>query len=166
MIASFDHLLYKTNIFLLPCMSCCSVAQSCMTLCDPMDCSTPALPVHRQLPEFTQIHVHWIGDASNHLSRCHLLLFLPSIFPSIRIFSNESILCIRWPKYWSFSFSICPSNEYSGLISFRMIWLDSLQSKGLSRVISSITVQKNQFFSAQLSLQSKSHIHTWLLEKP
>ena len=122
MIASFDHLLYKTNIFLLPCMSCCSVAQSCMTLCDPMDCSTPALPVHRQLPEFTQTHVHWIGDASNHLSRCHLLLFLPSIFPSKRVFSREAALHIRWPNYWCFSFIISPSYEYSGLISFRIDW--------------------------------------------
>ena len=85
---------------------------------------------------------------SNHLILCHPLLLLPSIFPSIRVFSDESVLCIRWPKYWSFSFSISPSNEYSGLISFRI----SLQSKGLSRVFSSTTVQKHQFFGAQLSL--------------
>ena len=101
-------------------------------------------------------------------------------FPSIRMFSNESVLRIRWPKYWSFSFSISPSNEYSGLISFRMDWLISLLSKGLSRVLSNTTVQKHQFFVAQLyfptltsihdfvaqlSSQSNSHIHTWLLEK-
>ena len=85
---------------------------------------------------------------SNHLIRCHLLL-LPSIFPSIKVFSSESVLCIRWPKYWSFSFSISPSNEYLGLISFRMDWL---QSKGLSRVFSNTTVQKHQFFSTQFSL--------------
>ena len=85
------------------------------------------------------------------------------IFPSIRIFSNESALRIRWPKYWSFSIS--PSNEYSGLISFRIDWLDSLQFKGLSRVFSKTIVQKRQFFGAQ-SLRSKSHIHIWLLEKP
>ena len=91
---------------------------------------------------------------SNHLIFCHPLLLLPSIFPSIRVFSNESVLCIMWPKYWSFSFSISPPNEYSGLISFRMDWLDimALQSKGLSRVFSHTTVQKHQFFGAQLSL--------------
>ena len=88
---------------------------------------------------------------SNHLILCHPLLLLPSIFPSIRAFSNESVLRIRWPKYWNFSFSINPSNEYSGLISFRMDWLE-LQSKGLSRVFSNTTVQKHQFFSSQLSL--------------
>ena len=85
---------------------------------------------------------------SNHLILCHLLLFLPSIFSSIRVFSNESVLRIRWPKYWSFSFSISPSNEYSGLISFRMDWLDLLQFKRLSRLFSNTTVQKHQFFSA------------------
>ena len=94
---------------------------------------------------------------SNHLILCCLLLLLPSMFPSIRVFSSESVLCIRWPKYWSFSFSISPSNEYSGLISFSMDWL---QSKGLSRVFSSTTVQKHQFSGAQPSLWSSSHIHT------
>ena len=89
---------------------------------------------------------------SNHLTLCFPLLLLPSIFPSIRVFSNKSALPIRWPKYWSFSFSISPSNEYSGLISFRMGWLISLLSKGLSRVFSNTTVQKHQFFSTQLSL--------------
>ena len=82
--------------------------------------------LHHQLPEFTQTHVHWVGDAIQHLILCHPLLLLPSIFPSIRVFSNESALCIRWPKDWSFSFSLSPSNEYSGLISFRMDWLDFL----------------------------------------
>ena len=95
---------------------------------------------------------------SNHLILCHPLLLLPSIPPSIRVFSNESGLHIRWPKYWSFSFSISPSNEYSGLISFRMDWLDPF--KGLSSIFSNTTVQKHQFFGAQLSLQSNSHIHT------
>ena len=104
---------------------------------------------------------------SNHLILCCPLLLLSSIFPSIRVFSNESALCIRWPKYWSFSFSIRPSmNKYSGLISFRTDWLDLLQTKGLSRVFSNTTVQKHQFFGAQLSLWSNSHIHTRLLEKP
>ena len=91
---------------------------------------------------------------------CRPLLLPLSIFHSIRIFSNKSVLCIKWPKYWSFSFSISPSNEYSGLISFRMDWLDPRQSKGLLRVFSNTTVQKHQFFSAQLSLYSNSHIHT------
>ena len=101
-----------------------SVTQSCPTLCNPMDCSTPGLPVHHQLLEFTQIHVHRFGGAIHHLILCRPFLPLPSIFPSIRGFSNESVLRIRWPKYWHFSFSIGPSNEYSGLISFRMDWLD------------------------------------------
>ena len=97
---------------------------------------------------------------SNHLILCCPLLLLPSIFPSIRVFSTESALRIRWPKFWSFSFSISPSNEHLGLVSFRMDWLDSMQSKGLSRVFSNITVQKHQFFGGQLSLESNSHIHT------
>ena len=97
---------------------------------------------------------------SNHLILCHPFLLLPSIFPSIRVFSSELVLCIRWSKYWSFSFSISPSNEYSGLISFRMDCWISLQSKGLSRVFSNTTVQKHQFFSSRFSLYSKSHIHT------
>ena len=96
--------------------------------------------------------------SSNHLILCRLLL-LPSIFPSIREFSNESVLHIRWLKNWSFSFSISPSNEHSGLISLGIHWLISFQSKGLSRVFSNTTVQKQQFFSAQLSLWSNSHIH-------
>ena len=102
----------------------------------------------------------------NHLTLCRSLLLLPSIFPSIRVFSDASVLPIRCPKYRSFSFSISPSKEYSGLISFRMDCWISLQSKGLSRVFSNTTVQKHQFFSAQLYLYSNSHIHTWLLEKP
>ena len=96
-------------------------------------------------------HVHWVSDAI-HLIVCHSLLLLSSIFPSIRVFSSVSVICIRWPKYWSFSFSISPSNEYAGLISFRMDWLDLLLSKGLSRVFSNTTVQKHQFFGAKLSL--------------
>ena len=95
-----------------------------------MDCSTPGLPVHHQLPELTQTHVHRVSDASNHLILCHPLLLLPSILPSIRVFSKESVLRIRWPKHWSFSFNISPSNEYSGLISFGMDWLDLLAVQG------------------------------------
>ena len=129
-----------------------SVAQSCLTLCNPMDCSTPCFPVHHQLPELAQTHVHRVSMASNHLILCYYLLLLPSIFPNTRVFSKESVICIRWPKYWSFSYSISPSNEYSGLISFRLTSLLSLQSKGLSTVFSNTTVQKHQFFGAQLSL--------------
>ena len=95
---------------------------------------------------------------SIHLVFCHPLLLLPSIFPSIRVFSNESALHIRWPKYWSFSFSISPSSEYSGLISFRIDYLISLQSKGLSRVFSNTTIEKHQFFGTQPFLWSNSHI--------
>ena len=95
----------------------------------------------------------------NHLILCHPLL-LPSIFPSIRVFSNESALRIRWPKYWSFSFNISPYNEHPGLVSLGWTGWIFLQSKGCSRVFSNTTVQKHQFFSAQLSLWCNSHIHT------
>ena len=105
-----------------------SVAQSCLTLCDLMDCSTPGLLVHHQLLEFAQTHVLWVVMPSNHLILCCPLHLLPSVFPSIRVFSNESALCIRWPKYWSFSFSISLSND-SGLISFRLTGLISLQPR-------------------------------------
>ena len=132
-----------------------SIAQSCLTLCHPMDHSTT---VHHQLLKLMPIESVM---PSNHFILCHPLLFLPSIFPSTRVFSNESALRIRWPKYWSFSFST--SQDW-----FPLGWTGwiSLQSKELSRVFSNITVQKHQFFSAQLSLQSNSHIHTWLLEEP
>ena len=135
-----------------------SVSQSCPALCDPMDCSRPGLPVRRQLPEFIQTHVESMMP-SNHLIVCYPLLLLLSIFPSIRVFSNESALRIRGPKYWSFSFSISPCSEYSGLIPLGWTGWISLRSKGLSRVFSNTTVQKHQFFTAQLSLQSNSHIH-------
>ena len=130
-----------------------SVSQSCLTLCDPMDCSMPGFPVHHQLPEFTQIHVHLVSDAiqpSHPLSSPSPPAFNLS---QNRVFSNESALCIRWPKYWSFSFNISPSNEYLGLISFIIAGLISLQSKGFSRVFSNTTVQKHQFFGTQTSLR-------------
>ena len=92
-----------------------SVTQSCPTLCDPMDCNKRGLPVHHQLPELLKFMSIESVIPSSHLILCCPLLLLPSIFPSIRIFSNESVICIKWPKYWSFSFSISPSNEYSGL---------------------------------------------------
>ena len=137
-----------------------SVAQSCPTLCYPMNYSTPGLPVHHQLLEFTQTHLHQVSDAiqtSHPLSSSSPPAPNPSQHQS---FSNESTLRMRWPKYWSFSFSIILSKEIPGLISFRMDWLDLLAVKGLSRVFSNTTVQKHQFFGAQPSSQFNSHIHT------
>ena len=188
-----------------------------------MNRSTSGLPVHHQLPEFTQTHENivkwvviniklycidtifssvqslnhvllfvtpWIAVRqaslsitnlwsslklasiksvipSSHLILCRPLFLLPPVPPSIRVFSNESALRMRWPKYWSFfSFSIIPSKEIPGLISFRMDCLDLLAVQGLSRVFSNTTIQKHQFLGAQLSSQSNSHIHTWPLEKP
>ena len=110
-----------------------SAIQSCPAPWNPMDCTMPGFPVHHQLLEIIQIHVHQVGDdiwPSDHLILCHPLLLLPSIFPSIRVFSNESVLHIRWPKYWNFSFSISPSKEHPGLISFRMDLLDLLAVQG------------------------------------
>ena len=106
------------------------VAQSRPTLCEPMDCSTPGFLVHQQLLTLLKLMSVESVMPSNHLILCYPLLLLPSIFPSIRVFSNESVLCIRWPKYWNFNFSISPSNEYSGLISFRIDWLDLLAVQG------------------------------------
>ena len=107
-----------------------SVAQSCLTLCDPMNRSMPGLPVHHQLPEFTQTHVHRVSDANQPSHPLSSLLLLPPIPPSITVFSNESTLRMRWPKQWSFSFSIIPSKEHPGLISFRIDWLDLLAVQG------------------------------------
>ena len=142
--------------------SCFSVAQLCPTLFDPMNCSTPGFPVIHCLPEFAQTHVHWVMMPSNHLILCRPLLLLPSIFPSITVFSNVSHLRIRWPKYWSFSFSISSSNEYSGLISFRMDWFDLLAVQG---TLGSLLQHHN---SSALSLlySPTLYIRTWLLEKP
>ena len=127
-----------------------SVAQSCPTLCDPMNRSTPGLCVHHQLPESTQTHVYCVGDAIQ--SSYPLLSPSP---PPLNLSQHQGLfkwVSIRWPKYWSFSFNISPSNQYSGLISYRINCWISLQSKGLSRVFSNTTVQKYQFFGAQLSL--------------
>ena len=110
--------------------SYCLVAQSCLTLCAPMDCSTPGFSVLHYLSGFLKVMSIVLVMPSNHLMLCHPLLLLPAILPSITIFSNESALHIRWAKYWSFSFSISPSNEYPGLISFRMDWLDLLAVQG------------------------------------
>ena len=127
-----------------------SVSQSCSTLCDPMNRS----PVHHQLLEFTQTRVHWVGDAIQPFCRPPLLL--PSIFPSIRVFSNESALCNRWPNYWSFSFNISPSNEHPGLISFRMDWLYLLAVQGTLKSLlqhhssRASILQHSAFFVVQL----------------
>ena len=135
-------------------------------LCDPMDCSMPGFPIHHQLPELTQTHVHQVGDAINRLIFCHPLLLLPSILPRSRVFSNESVLHIRWPKYWSFSFSISPFNEYSGLISIRMDWFDLLAIQGTLKSLLQDHSSKASILQCSLSLQSNSIIHTRLLEKP
>ena len=131
-----------------------SVTQSCLTLSNPMDCSTPGFPVLHHLPELVSVM------PSNHLILCHPLLLLPSVFPSIKVFSSKSALCLRWPKDWSFSFSSSPSNEYPELISLGLTDLISLQYKRLSKFFSNTTVQKHQFFGAQLSLWSNSCVHT------
>ena len=127
-----------------------SVAQSCSTLWDPMDYSTPGFPVHHQLPELTKFMSIQSVMPSNHLILCRPPPLLPSIFPSIRVFSNESDLLTRRPKYWSFSFSISSSSEYSELISFRMDWLDLFAVQGTLKSI--LQHHSLQFFSAQLSL--------------
>ena len=108
-----------------------SVTQSCPTFCDPMDCRMPGHPVHHQLLESTQIHVHRVNDTIQPFHPLSPLLLLPSIFPSIRVFPSESVLGIRWPKYCSFRFNISPSNEHPGMISFRMDWLDLLAVQGI-----------------------------------
>ena len=137
-----------------------SVTQSCPTLCDPMNRSTPGLPVHHHLPEFTQTQSIESVMPSSHLILGRPLLLLPPIPPSIRVFSNESTLRMNWPKYWSFSLSISPSSEHPGLVSFSMDWLDLLAVQGTLKSLCSMTVEKHQFFGTQLSSQSNSHIHT------
>ena len=140
-----------------------SVAQSCLTLYDPMNRSTPGLPVHHQLPEFMSIESVM---PSSHLILCCPLL-LPPIPPSIRVFSNESTLHMRWPKYWSFSFSTSPSNEHPGLISFRMDWLNLLAFQGTLKSLlqhhssKASILRCSAFFTVQLS-----HPVVILLEKP
>ena len=106
---------------------CCSVTQLCPTLCNPMDCSTPGFPVLQYLPEFKLMSIE-SKMPPNHLILCHPVLLLPSIFPSIRVFSSESALCIRWPKYWSFTFSISPSNKQLWLISFKIDCFETQES--------------------------------------
>ena len=128
-----------------------SVAQFCPTLCDPMKRSTPGLPVHHQLPEFTQNHVHRVGDA---IQPSHPLS------PSIRVFSNKSNLRKRWPKYWSFSFRIIPSKEHPGLISFRMDWLDLLAVQGTLKSLLQHHSSKASILRHSAFFTVHSHIHT------
>ena len=137
-----------------------SITQSCPTLCNPMNRAHQAsLSITNSRGLLKLMSIESVMP-SNHLILCRPLLLLPPISPSIGVFFNESTLHMRWPKYWSFSFSISPSKEHPGLISFRMDWLDLPAVQGLSRVFSNTTGQKHQFFGAQLSSQSNSHIHT------
>ena len=134
-----------------------SVTQLCQTLFDPIDCSTPGLPVHHQLPEFTQTDVHWVGDAIQPLHPLSSPSPPASIFPNIRVFSNESAFPIRWPKYWSFGFNISPSNEHPGLISFRMDWLHFLAVQGTVKSLlqhhssKASILQRSAFFIVKLT---------------
>ena len=141
---------------------CCSVAQSCLTVCDPMDCSMPGFPVLHYILEFAQTQVHWLNDAIQ-LSHPLCSLLHPSIFPSIRIFSNELAFHIWWPNIGA-SASVLQMN-IQGWFPLGLTDFNLLQSKELSRVFSSTTIWMHQFFSTQLSLWSNSQIHTWLLEK-
>ena len=154
--------IYGEGVYVCECISLSSVQfssviQSCPTLCNPMDCSTPGLPVAQQLPEFTQLMSIESVIPSNCLIFCHPLLLSPSIFPSIRVFSSESVLHSRWPKYWSLSFSISPSNEYSGLISFRIDWFDLFAVQGTLKSLlqhhssKASIFQHSAFFIVQLS---------------
>ena len=148
-----------------------TITQSCPTLCDPRNCSTPGLPVHHQSWSPPKPMTIELVMPSNHLIFCHPLLLLPSIFLSIRVFSNESALCIRWPKYWSFSFNISPSNENPALISFRMDWLDLLAVQGTLKSLlqnhssEASILQCSAFFIVQLShpyvTTGKSIALTW-----
>ena len=159
--AQYNEILISFFSFNVVC--CCLVTQSCLTLCKSMDCSMPGLPVIHHLPEFAQIHVHRVSDDIQPSHPLSFPLLLPLIFPSIRIFSNVSVLCIRWPKYWtSFSFSISPSSEYSGLISFRIDWFVLL---AVQRTLKSL-LQQHSSKASILWYSSNSHIHIWLLEKP
>ena len=155
----------RMSVVLLSYIKYSSVAQLCPTLCNPMDCSMPGFPVYHQLRELVQTHVHWVGDA---IQPSHPL---SSPSPAFNLSQHQGLF--KWissshqvAKILEFQFNISPSNEYSGLISFRWTGWIPLQSKGLSRVFSNTTVQKCQFLGTQLPLSSNSHVHTWLLQKP
>ena len=152
-----------SHLSVLPYLCCVQftlVSQSCLTLCDPRDCSRPGFPVYHLLPELAQTPVHRVGDA---IQPTYPLssTWLPAIkISGIWVFSSESAFHFRWPEYWSFNSSVSPSNEHSGLISFSVDWFHLLELKRLSRVFSNTLVQKHHFFRAQLSLPSNSHIYT------
>ena len=136
------------------------VSQLCPTLCDPMNCNTSGLPVHHQLLEFTHTHVHRVEMPSSQLILCHPLLLLLPIPPSIRVFSNESTLHMRWPKYWSLGFSIIPCKEIPGLISFRMDWLDLLAVQGTLKSLLQHHSSKGSILRRSAFFTVNSHIHT------
>ena len=148
---------YNNNYYNDYCCCCCSITKSCLTLCDPMDCSTPGFPVLHYLLEFAQTHIYWVSDTIQPSHPPSSLLLLPSVFPSIRVFSNELTLSIRRPKYWSFSFSITPSNEYSGFISFRIDRFDLLAAQGTLKSLlkhhssKASILQLSAFFMGQFS---------------
>ena len=170
LVTFFFYFFYWSIVNLQCCVTFCYIAKyiyiytyitsdqslSHVRLCDLMGCSTPGLPVHHQLLESTQMHLHWVRHAIQP-SHLYLLLLPPSVFPSIQVFSNESVLHIRWPKYWSFSFNISPSNEYSGQLSFSMDWLDLFGIQGtLKRFLQhhsskASILQCSAFFIVQLS---------------
>ena len=149
----------RNSLFILDCCWRCSITKSSQTLCDPTDCSTPDFSW--SLLRFMSIE---LVVPSSHLILCHPLFLLPSVFPSITVFSNELAFHIRWPEYWSFSFSTSPSNEYLGLISFRIDCFDLFAVQVTLKSLLQHHSSKHQFFSTKLSLRSNSHIHTWLLE--
>ena len=147
---------YKFKKLQINCCYCCSASPPCPTLCDPMDCSRLAFSDLHHLPELAQTQVHWVGDA---IQPSHPLL---SSFPPAFSLSQHQGLCIRWPKYWSFGFSISPSNEFSGSIFFRIDWLDFLAVQGTLKSLP-------QHHSSKASILQQSAffmVHTWLLEKP
>ena len=143
----------------------CSVTKLCLTLGDPMDCSMPGFPVLHSLPEFAQTCVRWVSDAIQSSHPLSPLLLLPSIFPSIKVFSNELVLHISWSKYWSFSFGIRPSNIYYGLISFRIDWFDFLAVQGTFKSLLQHHNSKTSILWHSAFLWSNFHIRTWCLEK-
>ena len=151
------------ELYFCCCCCCCSVAQSCLTLCNAIECSTPGFPVLHRLLELAQTHIQWVSDATQPFVLCLPLLLLPSIFPRIRVFSTESVLHIRWPRYWSCSLIISPSNEYSGLIFPSIDWLDLLAVQGTLKSLlqyhssKASILQCSAFFMVQLSHPYMDH---------
>ena len=161
---SFGQYLQQLHFLYTTCQSISLISQSCLTLCNPMDCSTPGFPVPHQLLELAQTHVHWVDDAIQPFQPLLSPLLLPSIFPSVTVFQMSQFFASGGQSTGvSASASILPMNIQDWFPLGLTGWI-SLQSKGLLRVFSSATVQKHQFFGAQPSLWSKSHIHTWLLK--